>query len=94
MSQATHIEIIHTDAAQPFHFRIVAGNSEPIAAGENLTSKDSAFKTIQSIAALFGYYETFVVVPDGTSTGSLVSEPSGHVICPVRIIDERSRPDD
>lgn len=48
------IQIVRSDAAQPFHVRIVAANNRIIFHSEQYTRRDSAMKAIVSLATAFG----------------------------------------
>lgn len=54
MPRQPRIEIVRSDAEQPFHVRIVAANNRTLFSSENYSRRDSAMKAIVSLATAFG----------------------------------------
>lgn len=92
----SHFEIVRTDAAQPWHTRLVAGNGQTIVHTENYTSRDSAASAIAVIAEAFGITMNRPPTqgdPEVDGVGLLGEAPDGRTYCyDVRDVDEREQP--
>ena len=87
-----HVEIVHTDAEQPWHVRLVGANGEPIAAGE-LSSEADAQTAVCAIARLFGWGEPRLT--HGTEEPWQWVAQGGwpRRTVPVEFVDERANPE-
>lgn len=88
------IEIVHTDAEQPFHLRIAGNNGQVIATSEKYGERRDALSAIAVVAEAFGI--TMNRPPDENTDpevgelGVVGETPEGVVhIYPVRDVDER-----
>lgn len=88
------IQIVRTDAEQPFHVRFTAGNGQVIASSENYGERRDALSAVAVVAEAFGI--TMNRPPD-ENTDPEVAElgvygetPEGVVhVYPIRDVDER-----
>lgn len=94
------IEIVQTDADQPWHVRVSGSNGEPVMHSENYTDADTASSAVAVLAEAFGITmsrppERDVDDETGTLLGLRGEAPDGHVYSyPIRFVDEREQPDD
>jgi uncharacterized protein YegP (UPF0339 family) len=90
------IEIVQTDAEQPWHVRINGSNGEPVMHSENYADVDTATSAIAVIAEAFGITMSRPPEqPDDDTVGVLGEAPDGRVYAyPFRFVDEREQPDD
>jgi uncharacterized protein YegP (UPF0339 family) len=87
------IEIVRTDADQPWHVRVVASNGRTVAHSENYADVRDAETAVAVIAEQFGI--TMQRPPErDPETGALRGEaPDGNVYAyPVTRVDERDDP--
>lgn len=85
------IEIVRTDAEQPWHVRLVGSNGQTVAHGENLADERDADNAIAAIAELFGITMARPPEHDVDNPTWLMGEaPDGRTYAyPVTHVDER-----
>jgi uncharacterized protein YegP (UPF0339 family) len=85
------IEIVRTDAEQPWHVRLVAGNGQVVWHTENYADRDSAASAVAVAAEAFGItMNRPPSTPDDDTDGLLGEAPDGRVYAyPFRFVDER-----
>lgn len=94
------IEIVQTDAEQPWHTRVLGRNGEPVMHSENYADDDTACSAVAVLAEAFGITMSRPPVRDvddetGTLLGLRGEAPDGNVYTyPIRFVDEREQPDD
>lgn len=92
------IQIVRTDAEQPFHLRFVGDNGEPIASSENYAQRSTAVDAIGVVAGAFGITMSRPVEentdPEVAELGVFGETPEGVVhVYPIRDVDEREAPE-
>lgn len=86
-------EIVRTDAAQPWHLRVKAGNGQTVAHSENYVESRSAEVAIAAIAECFGITMSRPPARDPETGGLRGEAPDGNVYTyPVTRVDEREDP--
>lgn len=85
------LQIVQTDAEQPWHARVLAGNGQRIAHSENYAEERSAASAIAVLAEAFGITMNRPPTVDEETGGFVGETPEGvfHAY-PVEIIDERA----
>jgi uncharacterized protein YegP (UPF0339 family) len=90
----SHIEIVQTDAEQPWHGRVKAGNGQIVWHTENYAEHDSAASAVAVVAEAFGIQMSRPPQPGDPEVdgiGYLGEAPTGNVYCfDVREVDERT----
>lgn len=93
------IEIVRTDAAQPFHLRFAGDNGETVVWSENYAERGTALNAIGVVAGAFGITMSRPDVEENTDPevaelGVYGETPEGvtHVY-PVFDVDEREEPE-
>lgn len=79
------IEVVKTDAEQPYHVRISSsGNNDTLLIGENLNNEEDALNQIIAAAWEFGVETPVVVATDGYYSLSSADQP----VRTIRFVDE------
>ena len=99
----THIEIVRTDADQPWHVRLRALNGEVTWTTETYTRSVAALEAVLLLGRTFSpvglaRLEWIDPPPDGLPTGLFTvwfdsDEVGAKVVLPVRYVDERAEQD-
>lgn len=82
------IEIVHTDADQPWHARLVGDNGEIVWTTENYTTSAHAYHAIELLGGMFGFGGK-MTIPAGRGTVTFATaDRLVHRSFDVRIVDE------
>lgn len=82
------IEIVHTDADQPWHARLVGDNGEIVWVTETYTTSAHAFHAIELLGEMFGYGGK-MTIPAGRGTVTFATTDNRiHRSLDVRIVNE------
>lgn len=86
------IELVRTDAEQPWHVRLVADNHEPVSWTENLAEKSSAVENLEWFGRLFSPCDKATYDPKTRLLHVWLNatDEKGGLFLPVREVDERT----
>lgn len=86
----SHFEIVRTDADQPFHARLVAGNGQIVMHSENYADARAALTAVAVAAEAFGITMSRPPALEEDTGLPLGEAPDGNVYAyEVRHLDER-----